>query len=55
MNNSINFNPKKIRPALERLDALMEEGYEFDEAFAVLTVEQDLTDDEEIEVKRCFL
>ena len=52
---SIDFNPLKIRPALERLDALVEEGREFNEAFALLTVEHDLTDDEENEVKRLFL
>ena len=52
---SIDFNPHKIRPALERLDALTEEGYEFNEAFALVTVEHELTDDEEAEVKRLFL
>ena len=52
---SIDFNPHKIRPALERLDALVEEGYEFPEAISLVTVEHELTDDEEIEVKRCYL
>ena len=49
------FNHSKINPSLERLDALVEEGYEYPEAIDKVVEEFELTEAEKDEVHSLYV